>query len=230
MNLNQLRKAAKHYSADTSIPLADAQEKLSKYFGFRNFEAARKALNIATPKSLAAVDLPENSKPEIFRPGIYVLHGMMGTGKTWLIENVLKTTSMRSEFLPNPIRGERFAAQIDWTLLDCVVIDEIGGYDQHSLREGLSILQQETLEKRTILLLIAQSMDQIRSLQISNTSVHIDKAKSNLLDAYLAGNQKPTDPLLALFSTASTSPFETHKNLRSDQSNGALPIIGAPLL
>lgn len=44
MKLDQLKKAAKRYSADANLPLRAAQEKFSTYFGFKNFDAARKAL------------------------------------------------------------------------------------------------------------------------------------------------------------------------------------------
>lgn len=44
MKLNQLTKAAKRFSADAPMPLNEAQEKLATYFGFRNFDAAQKAL------------------------------------------------------------------------------------------------------------------------------------------------------------------------------------------
>jgi len=44
MNMQLTKKAAKRYLADAAIPLSTAQEKISTYFGFANFDAAQKAI------------------------------------------------------------------------------------------------------------------------------------------------------------------------------------------
>lgn len=44
MKLDQFKKAAKRYSASISVPLNEAQEQMATWFGFKNFDAARKSM------------------------------------------------------------------------------------------------------------------------------------------------------------------------------------------
>jgi hypothetical protein len=48
MKIEQFKKAAKRYSASANLPLNEAQEQMAAFFGFKNFDAARKSLE---PKS-----------------------------------------------------------------------------------------------------------------------------------------------------------------------------------
>lgn len=45
MKIQQFNKAAKRYSLDASIPLSTAQEKLSTFFGHKNYALLQRQLN-----------------------------------------------------------------------------------------------------------------------------------------------------------------------------------------
>ena len=44
MKIEQFKKAAKRYSVSANLPLNQAQEQMATFFGFKNFDAARKSL------------------------------------------------------------------------------------------------------------------------------------------------------------------------------------------
>ena len=65
MKLDQFKKAAKRYARAKELPLSTAQEEFASYFGFKNLDAALKAL--ATSASNIANTIPGNTAypPEV---------------------------------------------------------------------------------------------------------------------------------------------------------------------